>query len=138
MHLDRSLSKLAAVNVASRPQTSNAFVLLTSTDNEPRCSIFYDDENFTLHSTVKIPFETESKSVRIVGSFNGLLCLTDANASFGREVHLYNPALQKHRKLSHEFSCFVDLMGDVDPVLGFGYNEAEKDYRVVRILLFEE
>ncbi|KAL3515943.1 hypothetical protein ACH5RR_022845 [Cinchona calisaya] len=128
-HLTSSISKL----------TDN-YILITpkSYSNDPVLSFFADDNDYSFVSNVKIPFQTRSKTINIVGSCNGLVCFTDyVDAAYGGDVYLFNPLINKLRMLRSEYSCYCDWMEknfSVYPVLGFGFCESQNDFRVVRIL----
>lgn len=132
-HFTRSISQLAATS-------ADHCILVTPKEfsDEPTLSIFADNENYDLCCKVKIPFQTWSKTVQIVGSCNGLVCLTDeVDCAYGGDVYLFNPVLRKYKILKSEFSCYCDWMEknfSTYPVLGFGFCERDNDFRVVRIL----
>ncbi|KAM7528817.1 hypothetical protein LguiB_032227 [Lonicera macranthoides] len=65
---------------------------------------------------------------RIIGSCNGLLCLTNTDEC----IFLWNPATRKYWKSA---VCRIPL-GVEFIVFGFGYDDAKDDYKVVRMVQF--
>ncbi|KAI3448478.1 hypothetical protein Pfo_005143 [Paulownia fortunei] len=83
---------------------------------------------------IEIPFELVSMSFIIVGSSNGLLCLTDTN-SFGTTIYMCNPSIRQYRVINFPIT---DVIGSSDQshvniALGFGYYDETNDYKIVRI-----
>ncbi|KAF8041937.1 hypothetical protein BT93_A0516 [Corymbia citriodora subsp. variegata] len=74
------------------------------------------------------PFGAVMPDFDLVGSSEGLLCL--ANALPSHDVYVYNP-------LTGEYREFPDLEGHqrtLKIVFGFGFDETEKDYKVIKIV----
>ncbi|KAF8043005.1 hypothetical protein BT93_A1367 [Corymbia citriodora subsp. variegata] len=74
------------------------------------------------------PFAAVTPDFDLVGSSEGFLCL--ANALFSHDVYVYNP-------LTGEYRVFPNLEGhqrNQKIVLGFGFDETEKDYKVIKIV----
>ncbi|KAL8107965.1 hypothetical protein AgCh_024393 [Apium graveolens] len=84
----------------------------------------------------EIPFKTKSNSLKLIASVNGLVLLTDLHACYGsRDLYLWNPCVKRHLVLVS--TCFKTLLNNRDRwffIVGFGFNEASNDYRVVRIV----
>lgn len=75
----------------------------------------------------KIPFDTRSGTLNLVGSVNGLLCLTDLKNQYAyKDFYLWNPSVRKWKFLGSS-----TLRGRA--VAGFGFHESTKDYRVIRV-----
>ncbi|XP_030963965.1 F-box/kelch-repeat protein At3g06240-like [Quercus lobata] len=67
---------------------------------------------------------------KIVGSYNGLLCLADieSTTTSGNVIYLWNPSIRKFKRLPKP------CLGQLDSVtLGFAYHSENNDYKVVRI-----
>lgn len=81
----------------------------------------------------EIPFKTRSNSLQLVGSVNGLLCLTDVNVPFVcRDLYFWSPGVRKFRMTVE--SCLKDEWGEkCFYVVGLGFCRDSGDYRVVRI-----
>ncbi|KAF8043006.1 hypothetical protein BT93_A1368 [Corymbia citriodora subsp. variegata] len=74
------------------------------------------------------PFAAVAPDFHLVGSSEGLLCL--ANALSSHDVYVYNP-------LTGEYREFPDLEGHqriLKIVFGFGFDEIENDYKVIKIV----
>lgn len=74
------------------------------------------------------PFGVVAPEFDLVGSSEGLLCL--ANALYSDDVYVYNP-------LTREFRELPDSAGHQrkrEMVFGFGFDETEKDYKVIKIV----
>ncbi|KMS96568.1 hypothetical protein BVRB_8g201740 [Beta vulgaris subsp. vulgaris] len=83
------------------------------------------------------PLKYDSLSTLVVGSCNGLLCLSNGEGRGKEGTIVYNPATKKRRELPvskinypEYFTCPERL------VYGFGYDLANDDYKVVRIIQF--
>ncbi|XP_059277162.1 F-box/kelch-repeat protein At3g23880-like [Lycium ferocissimum] len=72
------------------------------------------------------PLNKNSESVSIVGSVNGLICLTIKE----RDNFLWNPSIRKFKKLPYSGSS---LRSRYFSMYGFGYDELHDDYKVVGI-----
>ncbi|KAL3754410.1 hypothetical protein ACJRO7_001616 [Eucalyptus globulus] len=74
------------------------------------------------------PFGGVAPEFNVVGSSEGLLCL--ANALYSDNVYVYNPLTGEYRELP-------DSEGHQrkrEMVFGFGFDETEKDYKVIKIV----
>ncbi|XP_059665480.1 F-box protein CPR1-like [Cornus florida] len=96
-------------------------------DKKEHYSIHCDDKTFVectvCHSSISY--------LRVVGSCNGLICLSDDIHGYTDLIILWNPAIDKSVTLtfasdSHE--C----------VLGFGFDSRANDYKVVRIVYLHD
>lgn len=75
----------------------------------------------------EIPFNTRSGTLKLVGSINGLLYLTDLESQYAyQDLYLWNPSVRKYK-------CVVSSCLRGRAVAGFGFHEPTHDYRVVRI-----
>ncbi|KAJ8763337.1 hypothetical protein K2173_002220 [Erythroxylum novogranatense] len=101
-------------------------------------------ENYTLHpdddkkgnsfcecQELAFPFKSYSQYFEIVGSCNGLLCLSDTYATNARTIILWNPTISKWMTLPMPN---VNLDHAYMFVLGFGFDAKINDYKVVRIV----
>ena len=79
---------------------------------------------------IGIPFDFPSGCAKIIGSYNGLLCLADIESitTSGNVIYLWNPNIRKFKRLPKP------CLGQLDSVtLGFAYHSKYYDYTVVRI-----
>ncbi|PON45385.1 F-box domain containing protein [Trema orientale] len=98
-------------------------------------------ERTILVDSLQIPFESHFRFMRVAGSCNGLVCVTDSEFSGAPElpIILWNPSLRKFRALPR--SIFSSVLNTVELherigqiVHGFGYHPVLDDHRLVRIL----
>ncbi|KAI5660771.1 hypothetical protein M9H77_20094 [Catharanthus roseus] len=93
------------------------------------------DNSFALKSTeLRFPVKTGIGYCRIVGSCNGLVCLSHDLFGTTKHITLWNPSIQKH---------VTSPLPTINPplpymfVLGFGV-DSRQDYKVVRIVYHRE
>ena len=104
------------------PWSSNA-------SNRAVCTVAFD-RTFDRISEIEFLFVFPSRPIQIVGSCNGLLCIS---GTCGLDIsdyviYLWNPSIRKFKRLPD--SCFGKL-GLV--TLGFAYHSEKNDYKVLRI-----
>ncbi|KAL5744974.1 hypothetical protein ACOSP7_026120 [Xanthoceras sorbifolium] len=94
------------------------------------------DKTYVEHSSFDIPFSCESVYFQLVGSINGLLCLSDSYQYFGRTIYLWNPSIWKLKVLRS--SCFNHNYCDIGNFfsVGFGFDHHANDFKIVRIMYF--
>ncbi|XP_056159160.1 F-box protein At3g07870-like [Syzygium oleosum] len=87
-------------------------------------------------SQTEIPFVTPPPdSYRIVGTCNGLICVTERSRDgYGRTMYLWNPFTRKHKAVRRPGPD----METGRMVLGFGFDARSIDYKIVRILYSPE
>ena len=76
---------------------------------------------------IGIPFDFPSGCAKIIGSYNGLLCLADIESitTSGNVIYLWNPNIRKFKRLPKP------CLGQLDSVtLGFAYHSENNDYRL--------
>ncbi|XP_030967185.1 F-box protein CPR1-like [Quercus lobata] len=106
----------------------------TNSSNRAVCTVAFD-RTFDRISEIEVPFNFPFKSIRIVGSCNGLLCIA---CTWGRNISdyvilLWNPSIRKFKRSPD--SCFGKL-GIV--TLGFAYHSENNAYKVLRISSYPE
>ena len=93
------------------------------------CTVTFDG-TFDRIFDIGIPFDFPSGCAKIIGSYNGLLCLADIESitTSGNVIYLLNPNIRKFKRLPKP------CLGQLDSVtLGFAYHSKYYDYTVVRI-----
>ncbi|GJY60688.1 F-box associated domain containing protein [Tanacetum coccineum] len=85
----------------------------------PLNDVLFDN---SVNNALKYPFKSSTRSVRIVGSCNGLLCIVVQGTTF-----IYNPGTRILNRLYCGFNYPYWL-------LGFGYDVFNDDYKVVAVL----
>ncbi|MCD7453240.1 hypothetical protein HAX54_020280 [Datura stramonium] len=83
-------------------------------------------EGVTRAFDLDYPMKNPCNFVEIVGSVNGLICL----AIEGKNLFIWNPSFRKFKKLP-DFIAVVSMC-DSYYMYGFGYDELDDDYKVVR------
>lgn len=97
-------------------------------------SLHCDDEAFIEHAKYEFPFcHPSATCYRVVGSCNGVICLTADQYSIIHDTYLWNPTIQKCVKLPLPRVMFHSH-GGFDHELGFGFDPKTNDYKVVRIV----
>lgn len=103
---------------------------LLFTDSNDRKNAIFDETNCR---KLEFPFKTRSKyHFRIVGSCNGLICLSDDNDFDTSGIILWNPSIKRFLNLPNPRVTSRNY-GSYMYVLGFGYDETSDDYKVVRV-----
>lgn len=106
-------------------KAQNSEVYTVHIDNEE----FPDDENIK----IEYPFRDSTRFYyRIVGSCNGVLCLSDDLFGQADSTLLWNPVIKRKVTLPLPQATF-DTMGPYMFVLGFGFDVENNDYKLVRI-----
>ncbi|KAL2469077.1 F-box/kelch-repeat protein [Forsythia ovata] len=89
------------------------------------------EKKLELFQEIAFPFDSVvSTRLRIVGSFNGLLCLAFMN-HYETTIYLYNPSIRKH-KMIHFPIHGIPRINQGNFSFGFGYHDQTNDYKVVR------
>ncbi|KAJ8763049.1 hypothetical protein K2173_023254 [Erythroxylum novogranatense] len=97
---------------------------------------FDDDGSLVATHQLNWPFKSSLDYFQIVGSCNGLLCLTDYHSKqrgCPQSIILWNPLVRKFANvpLKHNIDsrCF-------DAILGFGFDSKSINYKVVKVVYF--
>ncbi|OMP07502.1 hypothetical protein COLO4_07287 [Corchorus olitorius] len=70
---------------------------------------------------------------RIVGTVNGLICLSDDLFGYTNRILLWNPLVRRSMELPMPNVTYKDF-GPYSFILGFGFDAKKNDYKVVRLL----
>ncbi|XP_059285107.1 F-box protein At3g07870-like [Lycium ferocissimum] len=95
-------------------------------------ALYCDNENLDQYVQFDFPFDCESH-FNIVGSCNGLLCLSDDLCRYWDIYYIWNPSIRKSVKLPEPIFTY-ERYGPFDHTLGFGFDNVANDYKVVRIV----
>ncbi|KAG8363909.1 hypothetical protein BUALT_Bualt19G0071500 [Buddleja alternifolia] len=118
----------------------NNYLLYVPLEHTPsRVFRLLSDKTFERALDIQIPFEPISMGLIVIGSCNGLLCITELN-NFGTIIYLYNPSIRKYKTIN---SPITDISGQSDRryiniALGFAYYDQTNDYKIVRIVSRDE
>ncbi|CAN0927223.1 F-box protein At3g07870 [Linum grandiflorum] len=78
---------------------------------------------------IQSPFWSAMPEFDIIGSCNGLLCLSDS--LYGDAIYVYNPFSGKHLELPKS-----SQYADQEVVFGFGFHPRTKQYKVIKIVYY--
>ncbi|XP_031105904.1 F-box protein At3g07870-like isoform X2 [Ipomoea triloba] len=78
---------------------------------------------------INIPFAASMPEFSVVGSCNGLLCLSDS--LLNQSLCVYNPFTGDYKVLPR----FMEFE-EQQVVIGFGFHPVTKDYKVIRIVMY--
>ncbi|XP_074307572.1 F-box protein CPR1-like [Silene latifolia] len=86
------------------------------------------------------PLESDGRGTELLGSCNGLLCLSNGDIDGIDDTIFYNPATRRHHVLP---ACDIEFPDNDDcftccdrTVYGFGYDHVNDDYKLVRVIQF--
>ncbi|KAL2469079.1 F-box protein CPR30 [Forsythia ovata] len=134
-HLNRSIAR----NVDG---DSSLYLLYMSNNlgDHRICTVLCDNMvSFDEVHEVELPMDFESKTCRLVGSCNGLVCLTDDHCAFhGRIMYVWNPLLRKFKCIIGTCCCNRLYKEFTEVSVGFWYDGAKSDYKLIRIMHFEK
>ncbi|CAI9757204.1 unnamed protein product [Fraxinus pennsylvanica] len=97
-----------------------------------RYELFYDNESFDRHFRLQFPFRSINSFFTIIGSCNGLLCLSDDRVFYMNTIIVWNPCVKKSVLLPKP-NVVYNSYGSFILSLGFGFDPIRNDYKVVRI-----
>ncbi|KAL7215748.1 hypothetical protein ACSBR1_027817 [Camellia fascicularis] len=103
--------------------------------NQEHYSLRFDNKTFNHYDQFTSPFKTHFY-FRVVGTCNGLVCLSDDRFGDKHNIILWNPMIRRYVALpkpSLSLDSYIPYMS----VLGFGFDLRTNDYKVVRISHFE-
>ncbi|KAM7503276.1 hypothetical protein LguiB_002180 [Lonicera macranthoides] len=96
-------------------------------------SVHFDNRSFDLDYAVEIDFPFNNKRYyEIVGSCNGLICLSDDVRGYTNTIILWNPAIRRKLTLPLPQGVLKNL-GSYMFVLGFGFDCEADDYKILRL-----
>ncbi|KAG5232053.1 F-box family protein [Salix suchowensis] len=127
------------------PQLVNLYLTFSTLVTDQPCLILHCDfpirnnlyfVDFAAHEeekekvkTIRAPFSSVMPEFEVVGSCNGLLCLSDS--LYNDSLFIYNPFTGRYKELPKSFQY-----PDQEVVLGFGFNAKTKEYKVIRIVYY--
>ncbi|XP_059663695.1 F-box protein CPR1-like [Cornus florida] len=106
-------------------------------DDKEHYSLRYDDVRFLEYAELDLPLKSIcSHYFRIIGSTNGLICLSDDQFRYVNDLFLWNPSIRKVFPLPPVRVTFQSH-GPFVANIGFGFDSITDDYKVIRIVHFE-
>ncbi|XP_047324151.1 F-box/kelch-repeat protein At3g23880-like [Impatiens glandulifera] len=119
-------------NIQDKDYASHRLIMKTDTPH-------YDLKSCSLSSVLNeessitcldYPWEHPPRSIRIIGSVNGLVCIR-VDLSLYTSLYIWNPSTGKAKRLpDYGSTIYAEIIS-----YGFGYDEANSDYKVVIIYL---
>ncbi|KAH9608558.1 hypothetical protein KSS87_014495 [Heliosperma pusillum] len=99
-----------------------------------------EGDNLGVHHTFTSPFMAMKSGYhfRVVGSVNGLVCLSDDMFGYTYVVVLWNPLIHKYIKLPVPLATYQVSVGAYISMLGFGYDSKTGDHKVVRLVYIRD
>ncbi|KAK6134424.1 hypothetical protein DH2020_031856 [Rehmannia glutinosa] len=116
---------------------TNHFIIRSYSKNQNAeiYSVHSDSDEFHEQNDIRIenPFRDSTRFYyRIVGSSNGVLCLSDNLFGHTHSIFLWNPVIRRKVTLPLPKSTFENTWPCMC-VLGFGFDAKNDDYKVVRV-----
>ncbi|CAL5406188.1 unnamed protein product [Camellia sinensis] len=94
-------------------------------------ALYLDNELFDKHVELECPFRSVKEYFRIVGSCNGLICLSDDYDTFTDTIIIWNPSVRRSVTLPKPQFPYTSQGACL---MGFGCDAFNNDYKVVRIV----
>ncbi|KAL7185323.1 hypothetical protein ACSBR2_027289 [Camellia fascicularis] len=91
------------------------------------------NNTFNEYAKFKFPFHCIDPCYCIVGSCNGLICISDDQLYYKNTTFLWNPLIRKSMLIPNPNIRFTSH-GPFTHSLGFGFDSASNDFKVVRIV----
>ncbi|CAK7325655.1 unnamed protein product [Dovyalis caffra] len=93
-------------------------------------SLRSDNESLDVwsNSDFELPFKREDDDFQIIGSCNGVICISNTPQDHGHGIILWNPSIGK--SLNLELPRLIDHFHGI---FGFGFNSQSNDYKIVRV-----
>nr|XP_017225327.1 PREDICTED: F-box/kelch-repeat protein At3g23880-like [Daucus carota subsp. sativus] len=110
----------------------NALLIIPpSTSRQKDNSLFSADTSSTLIEKFDIPFETKTRTLKLIAQVHGMLLVTDLHTDYAsRELYLWNPYVKRHRVLVS--SCYkkhLDNLETTCALVGMGFDKVMNDYK---------
>ncbi|GAV82449.1 F-box domain-containing protein [Cephalotus follicularis] len=97
-------------------------------------SLHFDSESFPKYQDLYFPFQSLNFHLRIVGSCNGVVCLSDNIGIYTCTFILWNPSINKYLFLPSPIVTYTTNGPSKFSIgLGFGFDSCSNDYKVVRL-----
>ncbi|KAI8005593.1 F-box protein [Camellia lanceoleosa] len=128
-HLNRTISNPNNTHLLLRYCTEDPI-------EEEHYSLRFDDpitNTFNEYAKLKFPFTFIDPPFGIVGSCNGLICISDDQACYNHGMFLWNPLIRKSLLIPYANVRFRSH-GPFMHSLGFGFDSVSNDFKVVRIV----
>lgn len=116
----KSVSK-SWLSLFSDPQFVKEHNSAAQNPNDYDCLVAQKSSRIFILSRYKETFILPSDNYKLIGSINGLVCLSN-----GRKFSLWNPAIYQSKEFTHSSGhyCVLDH-------IGFGFDRVSNDYKIV-------
>ncbi|CAL5342822.1 unnamed protein product [Camellia sinensis] len=121
-------------------QQDPPLLLLRHCSEHPRkehFSIRHDNPTLDDYAELDFPFHSVNWYFRIVGSCNGVVCLSDDHMCYVHTIILWNPSIRKSFNLPRPNVVF-QTHGPLMHSIGFGFDSINHDCKVVRFIYVED
>lgn len=95
--------------------------------------MYWDNQTFDEYAKFIFPYSSISGVLRIVGSCNGLMLFSDDKFGDTLFMFLWNPSIRKFITLPYPSINYISHGASIHS-LGFGFDAATKNYKVVRVV----
>ncbi|CAL5406745.1 unnamed protein product [Camellia sinensis] len=115
-------------------------LLLRHCSERPRkehFSIHHDNPTLDDYAELDFPFHSVNWYFRIVGSCNGVVCLSDDHRCYVHTIILWNPSIRKSFNLPRP-SVVFQTHGPFMHSIGFGFDSINNECKVVRVTYVED
>ncbi|XP_021806415.1 F-box/kelch-repeat protein At3g23880-like [Prunus avium] len=100
-------------------------------------SVHHDNQAFDVYSKIEFPIVAKknygNSHLRVVGTCDGLICLSDDVPSYAYNFIIWNPAIKKSVTLPKPGITY-QTHGGHNASIGFGFDATTNDYKVVRVV----
>ncbi|XP_022984979.1 F-box protein At4g22390-like [Cucurbita maxima] len=136
---NKLVQKPLFVNAHLKNRISNSLLIINCSNTDQKsCFSLVNAETFneTLRSELPMKANTGYK-LSVIGSHNGLVCISSASLLDVDPIHIWNPSVRKSRLLP---SGLIPKRDHCWPLnyLAFGFNQAVNDHIVLRIVRIEQ
>ncbi|PIN19083.1 hypothetical protein CDL12_08236 [Handroanthus impetiginosus] len=100
--------------------------------NSELYDMYSESESFARETTLEFSFRSINSFFTVVGSCNGLLCLSDDRVYYAHTIILWNRCVNRSIVLPKP-NLIYNSYGTFVQSLGFGFDPVSRDYKVVRI-----
>ncbi|OMO71579.1 hypothetical protein COLO4_28178 [Corchorus olitorius] len=103
-------------------------------------SLRFDNEKVDEYKKLHFPNEFQSASTcfRVVGSYNGLVCLVDHEMGpYFDNFILWNPNIRKAVRIARPIVQLISH-GPFDAFVGFGFDSETSDYKLLRFVQWDD
>ncbi|XP_022922916.1 F-box/kelch-repeat protein At3g23880-like [Cucurbita moschata] len=136
---NKLVQKPLFVNAHLKNRISNSLLIINCSNTDQKsCFSLVNAETFneTLRSELPMKANTGYK-LSVIGSHNGLVCISSASLLDVDPIHIWNPSVRKSRLLPRGLIPKRDHCWPLN-YLAFGFNQAANDHIVLRIVRIEQ